>query len=62
MVWGVHSVIGAESTNIVEMESLAIDTCLAMGFKPKKKIAISAGIPFGKPGSTNLLKIAELKH
>ena len=62
MVWGIHSVIGAESKNIEEMEKLAIDTCLNMGFKPKKKIAISAGIPFGKPGSTNLLKIAELKR
>jgi pyruvate kinase len=62
MVWGVRSVIGAESKNIEEMERLAIDTCLDMGFKAKKKIAISAGIPFGKPGSTNLLKIAELKR
>jgi pyruvate kinase len=56
-----RSVIGAESKNIEEMERLAIDTCLHMGLKAKKKIAISAGIPFGKPDSTNLLKIAELK-
>jgi len=61
LVWGLISVHGDGAHNLEEMERIAVETCLRYGFKPKKKIVISAGIPFGKPGSTNLLKIAELK-
>jgi pyruvate kinase len=61
LVWGLISVHGEDAQNLEEMERIAVETCLRYGFKPKKKIVISAGIPFGKPGSTNLLKIAELK-
>ena len=61
LVWGMKSVHGADVASIEEMERAAIDTCLKFGFKAKKKIAISAGIPFGQPGSTNFLKITELK-
>jgi pyruvate kinase len=59
LVWGVHSVLIGEPGNIDEMIARASDAALAEGFAvPGDILAITAGIPFGTPGSTNLLKLA----
>ena len=61
LVWGVHSTISDQIHNESEMVSAACQTALREGFAKKgDQIAITAGMPFGQPGSTNLLRLAEV--
>lgn len=61
LVWGVHSTISDQVHNESEMVSAACQTALKEGFAKKgDQIAITAGMPFGQPGSTNLLRLAEV--
>ena len=61
LVWGVHAVIGPLVAGVHEMIEGACDAALAEGFGHRHElIAISAGLPFGRPGNTNLFHIARL--
>lgn len=61
LVWGVHSTISDQIHNESEMVNAACQTALREGFaKPGDQIAITAGMPFRQPGSTNLLRLAEV--
>ena len=62
LTWGVHSaVIDHDVVDIAEMAAAACNTAKAEGFaKPGDQIAIAAGMPFGRPGTTNLLHIVEV--
>ncbi|EJL85578.1 pyruvate kinase [Herbaspirillum sp. CF444] len=61
LVWGVHSTISDQIHNESDMVSAACQTALKEGFAKKgDQIAITAGMPFGQPGSTNLLRLAEV--
>jgi pyruvate kinase len=61
LVWGVHSVLCHEVESVPEMSELACRTALKEGFgEAGRSIVISAGMPFGAAGTTNLLRIAEL--
>jgi pyruvate kinase len=61
LAWGVHSTISRDVNNVEEMVAAACSTALREGFvKPGDQIAIAAGSPFGQPGSTNLLRLAEI--
>jgi len=61
LVWGVHSTISDQIHNESEMVSAACQTALREGFAKKgDQIAITAGMPFGQPGSTNLLRLAQV--
>lgn len=61
LVWGVHSTISEQIHNESDMVSAACETALREGFaKQGDQIAITAGMPFGQPGSTNLLRLAEI--
>ncbi len=61
LVWGVHSTISDRIHNESEMVSAACQTALTEGFAKKgDQIAITAGMPFGQPGSTNLLRLAQV--
>ncbi len=58
VVWGVHAVHAADAGNVEEMVSQATDVVRAEGLEPgSRPFAIVAGMPFGTPGSTNLLRI-----
>ncbi|MEW6644782.1 MAG: pyruvate kinase [Pseudomonadota bacterium] len=61
-VWGVHSVvIGCEIESEAAMTKVACDTALAERFAaPGDSIVVTAGIPFGVAGTTNLLRIVAL--
>jgi pyruvate kinase len=62
LVWGVHSVLSDEVTNVKEMVDMAIATVKKEGFAANgERIVIIAGVPFGYSGSTNLLRIAEIE-
>ena len=59
LVWGVHSVQTPDVSDVAEMVEHACRRALAEEFaKAGDTILISAGMPFGTPGATNLLRIA----
>ncbi len=59
LVWGLHCVHTKDASNFAEMVEKACNTCFREGFaKPGERIVIMAGVPFGTPGSTNILRIA----
>ncbi|WP_395399018.1 pyruvate kinase [Pseudoduganella sp. UC29_106] len=61
LAWGVHSTVSRDVRNVEEMVAAACNTALREGFvQPGDQIAIAAGSPFGQPGSTNLLRLAEI--
>jgi pyruvate kinase len=59
LVWGLHCVVTPDATNVDDMVDGACRVAFTEGFaKPGERLIISAGIPFGTPGSTNMLRIA----
>ena len=61
LVWGVHSTVGSDVHNVDQMVAVACRTALKEAFaKAGDQVAITAGMPFGEPGTTNLLRIAEV--
>ena len=62
LVWGVHSVWTNETTDINTMTELACKTALQEGFaQPGDNVVIAAGVPFGQPGTTNMLRLARVR-
>jgi len=63
LVWGVHAVLSAEMTTVDEMVANAIRISLQEGFgEIGEIIAITAGMPFGRTGTTNMLRLTRLKE
>lgn len=61
LVWGVHSVLCKEVVDALEVSDLACETVRTEGFgNPGQTVVISAGMPFGTPGTTNLLRVAQI--
>eukprot|EP01037_Dinobryon_pediforme_P019667 gene19667-20127_t len=61
MVWGLHAVISEDAQDVDDMVERASNVAFNEGVaEPGEKIIISAGVPFGIPGSTNMLRIAEI--
>lgn len=59
IVWGLHCVIAEESYDYDRMMNRACAAALEEGFaKPGDRVIITAGVPFGTPGATNMLRIA----
>jgi len=59
LVWGTHSAMTDDASSITSMVSIACDIAKRDGFaKPGERLVITAGVPFGTPGATNLLRIA----
>jgi len=61
-VWGIHSIVGKDVGSVDEMVEVAVNTARTEGFaKTGERITVSAGLPFGESGTTNLLHIATVK-
>ncbi len=61
LVWGVHSTVSDKVYDVDQMVAAACSTALNEGFaQPGDQVTITAGMPFGQPGTTNLLRIAEI--
>ena len=59
VVWGCHCVVSEDAKNIDEMVDRACRIAHSEEFAaPGDRIIITAGVPFGTPGATNLLRIA----
>lgn len=58
LVWGVHPVQGKKTSSTDEMLDVAIERGLASGVcKHGDRVLITAGVPVGESGTTNLLKV-----
>ena len=59
IVWGVHSVHTDDPTNFADMVERACRIAFRDGFaRAGQRIVVTAGVPFGTPGATNILRIA----
>ncbi len=62
LVWGVHPVLCHDVADFVEVSEVACNTVRREGFgRAGQIVVISAGVPFGTPGNTNLLRIAQIQ-
>ena len=61
LVWGVHSVLTPDLTSFTEMVNLAIESAKHEEFASTgDSLVVTAGVPFGTPGATNILRIAKI--
>lgn len=59
VVWGIHAMQTPDIANLAEMVDKAGSIAKQEDFaKPGSRIVITAGVPFGTPGATNLIRIA----
>jgi pyruvate kinase len=60
LVWGVQSLAGNGLLHANEMLEQATKILETLSFNPGDKIVITAGVPFGRSGHTNLIQVYEL--
>ena len=61
LVWGVNSCHGEDAQSATEMVKIACATAKEKELvKPDDNVIITAGVPFGNAGTTNLLRIAKV--
>ncbi len=61
VVWGVRSIHTADARSFPDMERKACTAALTYKFADSgARIVITAGVPFGTPGTTNILRIARI--
>jgi pyruvate kinase len=59
IVWGVHAVVTKDAEHIDDMAKRACKFSNREGFSTEgDRVIIVAGVPFGTPGATNMLRIA----
>ncbi|HET6376641.1 MAG TPA: pyruvate kinase [Methylocella sp.] len=62
LVWGVHAVVTKDAYDIDDMTMRACKFAKREGFAEKgERIIIVAGMPFGTPGATNMVRIAVIE-
>lgn len=61
LVWGVNPFVCNDVSNVDDMTARAVETAKTLQFADTgQTLVIAAGMPFGTPGSTNLLRIAQI--
>ncbi|MGA8171423.1 MAG: pyruvate kinase alpha/beta domain-containing protein, partial [Methylocystis sp.] len=59
LVWGVHAVQTRDASDVEDMVERACEHARKEGFGgADDRIVIVAGMPFGSPGATNMIRIA----
>lgn len=59
LAWGLHCVISDDPDDLDDMVDRACRIAYQEGFaKPGERVIITAGVPLGTPGSTNMIRIA----
>jgi pyruvate kinase len=62
LVWGIHAVTGPEVHSLTDGVARALKLAEQEGFaKPGDEVVVVAGMPFGQPGTTNVLRVATVK-
>jgi pyruvate kinase len=63
LVWGVHAVVTEDAHDVDDMAERAITITRKEGFAgPGERIIIVAGVPFGSPGATNMVRITYIEN
>ncbi|MGB1548476.1 MAG: pyruvate kinase [Alphaproteobacteria bacterium] len=63
LAWGVHSAVSEEIRDFNDMVAKAGRVARQEGIaKPGQRIVVTAGMPFGTPGKTNILRIATVRQ
>ncbi|ALX48344.1 pyruvate kinase [Lentibacillus amyloliquefaciens] len=58
LVWGVHAVMGSKAESTDDMLDIAIDEGLSTNlFDRGSRVIVTAGVPIGESGTTNLMKV-----
>lgn len=61
LVWGTHCVVSEDAIDLDDMVDRACRIAVRENFaKSGDRIIITAGVPFGTPGATNMLRIANV--
>ena len=59
LAWGLHTVLTEDAQDLDDMVKRACRIASVEGFaQPDQRIIITAGVPLGTPGATNMLRIA----
>jgi pyruvate kinase len=59
VAWGVHSIVAEDARDLDDMVQRAASLACRDGFaKSGQRVIIVAGVPLGRPGATNMLRIA----
>jgi pyruvate kinase len=59
VAWGVHSIVAEDARDLDDMVQRATSLACRDGFaKSGQRVIIVAGVPLGRPGATNMLRIA----
>jgi len=59
LVWGLHCVATEDAHDFVDMVDRACRIAFNEGFARKgQRVVVTAGVPFGTPGATNVLRVA----
>lgn len=59
VAWGVHCIVSQDVKGFAEMVDIARHRAVESGFaEAGQRLVITAGVPFGTPGATNILHIA----
>jgi pyruvate kinase len=62
VMWGVHPLVVAEIHSMSEMVAKALRSAQQEGFaRSGDEVVVTAGVPFGTPGTTNALRVAVVK-
>jgi pyruvate kinase len=63
VVWGVHCVLTSDPENLADMVKKACRIAFEEGFvRSGGGVIITAGVPLGSPGTTNMVRIAYVDH
>ena len=63
LTWGAHCVRTEDVSSFQEMVGKACRIACEAGFaETNGKIVVTAGVPFGTPGATNVLRIARISE
>ncbi len=63
LVWGSHGVVAPDIHSFGEMVAVAVRVAQEQGFaKWKEQIVITPGVPFGTPGTTNIVRVAVVEE
>jgi len=63
VVWGIHCVQTEDAVSLEDMVDRACVIAYQEGFaRPGDRIAITAGVPLGTPGATNMLRVAFVRQ
>jgi pyruvate kinase len=59
LAWGLHAVVTDDAHDVDDMTDRALDIARREGFaKAGERVIIIAGLPFGTPGATNMIRVA----